>query len=247
LSRGSGPLRNPGQDVYVGLDLGTSGLKAAAVTPRGETLARASVPYPTARPEPGASEQDPDDWLIATRTAIATLSRQAPPSTWRGIGLSGMIPTLVNVDRHGRSVGPAITWEDSRAENPAAALRAAAGDRALYEETGQWVDARYLMPMHLRRCRTDPEIVGATVRLAGAKDYLLAWLTGEWVTDPSTATGYGCFQLEKTAWAPQVIAAADELAGRPVPPLPEIAIATGSRAGERAGPAARATGRRGGG
>ncbi len=70
-----------------------------------------------------------------------------PAERWAGIGLSAMIPTLVLADADGAPIGPAITWEDDRADPDGERFRAEAGGDALYRATGQWVDGRYLLPM----------------------------------------------------------------------------------------------------
>ena len=137
-------------DVYVGLDLGTSALKAVAADESGAIVATARADYPTARPEAGASEQSPHDWMTAARLAIAELQRAVDPDLWRGMGLSGMIPTLVLAAAEGRVLAPAITWEDARAEPFGDALRDAVGADELYRRTGQWLDGRYLLPMAVR-------------------------------------------------------------------------------------------------
>ena len=76
------------------------------------------------------------------------LAAAVPARRWRGIGLSGMIPTLVTVGRRGEPTGPAITWQDSRADARGDELREGCGADALYRLTGQWVDGRYLLPMY---------------------------------------------------------------------------------------------------
>jgi xylulokinase len=105
-----------GPDVYLGLDLGTSGLKGVALTASGEVIARGSAAYPTHGPEPGACEQAPQDWIAAVEAVADQIARLVAPRRWRGIGLSAMIPTLVTAGADGEPVGMAITWQDSRAE-----------------------------------------------------------------------------------------------------------------------------------
>ena len=187
-------------DVYVGLDLGTSGLKAVALSATGTILARAGAPYPTHRPVPGAYEQDTGDWLHAAEQAAARLRELVPARRWRAIGLSGMIPTLVTLGADGRPNGPAITWQDNRADDLGEEFRERCGAAELYRLTGQWVDGRYLLPMFARVGRADPARAAATSAVASAKDYLFAWLTGELATDPSTASGYGCYELKTGRW-----------------------------------------------
>jgi xylulokinase len=224
----------PCGDFFVGLDLGTSGLKAVAADGEGDLIAFAGAGYPTSRPAPGAAEQDPADWIAAVRTALAALAADAPPSRWRAIGLSGMIPTLVTTDAHGEPTGPAITWEDSRAEIEADRLRTQIsldserdGGEALYRLTGQWVDGRYLLPMFARLASDDRHRAAATADLLGAKDYLFGWLTGQAVTDPSTATGFGCYDLRTGEWDGDVLRAAAVLVRGDVPVPPVSAGAFG--------------------
>src|SRR3984885_10750278 len=199
---------DPGQDaadVYIGLVLGPSGLKGVAVGSSGLVVARASAGYPTHRPVAGAYEQDPGDWLLAVQQVVAVLGEAVPVGRWRSIGLSGMLPTLVTLGADGRALGAAITWQDSRADSVGDLFRSRCGGSELYRLTGQWVDGRYLVPMFGRIARVDPARAAATATIASAKDYLFAWLTGELATDPSTAAGYGCYELEAGRWDSAVL------------------------------------------
>ena len=214
--------------MWVGLDLGTSGLKAVVIDELGQVVARAQHAYPTERPEPGASEQDPALWVAAAGDALRSLAAQTDSGSWRGVGLSAMLPTLVALDAEGAAIGPAITWEDARAEAEGDALRTACGDHELYRLTGQWVDGRYLLPMLARRCAADEDLRDRVTTLAGAKDVLVAWLTGELLTDPSTAAGFGCFDLALGRWDDSVRDRAAELCGAR-PDLPEVVDATAHR------------------
>jgi sugar (pentulose or hexulose) kinase len=205
--------------AYVGLDLGSSSLKGVALAADGTILARAQASYPTARPEHGRAEQDPHDWIAATVAVVTELAAAVPSERWEAIGLAGMVPTLVLADAEGEPIGPAITWQDDRAQAEGDAFRAEHGADPLYARTGQWVDGRYLLPMFRWVRRAEPDRAGRTVRLLGAKDHLFGWLTGEVATDPSTATGFGCFDLGTRVWA-------SELAGAEVSLLPEVRPST---------------------
>lgn len=209
-------MSRPGP-VTVGLDLGTSGLKAVALDLDGTVRARTQRAYPTHRPEPAAAEQDPEDWWRSIDDAVRELAATVPATTWRSIGLSAMLPTLVAGTADGSPVGLAITWQDGRAEAEGEALRTAAGPDRLYASTGQWVDGRYLLAMMARLVRVDPRAQAAT-HVLGAKDHLFARLTGELLTDPSTAAGFGCYDLATGAWS-----------GEPGWTLPEVAPATTTR------------------
>ncbi|MCX6461448.1 MAG: FGGY family carbohydrate kinase [Actinobacteria bacterium] len=215
--------------LYVGLDLGTSGLKGVVLDGDARPVARAQASYVTHRPERGASEQDPADWIDAIRDVVAALRSSTGDREWTAIGLSGMLPTLVLIDSNAQPLGRAITWEDSRAESEGESLRELANPDAVYARTGQWLDGRYLLPMLLRLQRIDPHGVVAATMLLGAKDYVHGWLTGEFVTDPSTAAGFGCYDLHTGAWDRSILASYSELAGRPAPALPRIDVSTSAR------------------
>jgi xylulokinase len=201
----AGDLERSAQDVYLGLDLGTSGLKAVALSTSGAVLARASAAYPTRRPAAGACEQDPADWQRAVEQVTARLAGVIPTRRWRAIGLSGMLPTLVTLGPDGQPNGPAITWQDCRADSLGDEFRERCGAAGLYRLTGQWVDGRYLLPMFGRIAAAEPARAAATATIASAKDHLFAWLTGELATDPSTAAGYGCYELETGRWNAELL------------------------------------------
>lgn len=210
---------NTNGPVVLGLDLGTSAVKVVAVDTDGTVCARSRSPYPTLRPEPGAAEQEPADWWSAVDIALSEVARTVSPDRWRGVGLSAMLPTLVELDEAGAPVGSAITWEDARAEPDAEVLLTRFGDVALYRITGQRFDGRYLGPMHARLQRLGR--AGAVV--SGAKDVLFAELTGELLTDPSTAAGSAVFDIERGEWDPDLVAAVG------IPALPEVFNAATTR------------------
>jgi len=209
--------------LIVGLDLGTSGMKAIAVDSSGNVVARGQSSYPTYRPEFGASEQNPADWIAATIDCAQQIRQQTNNADWAVIGLSGMLPTLVTLDSANVPCGPAITWEDGRADSDGELLAERIGVDALYKLTGQIVDGRYLLPMFMRLCRVAPEQVARTEIILGAKDYLFEWLTGVFATDPSTAAGYGNFDLVAGAWDSAVGDAFTAISGSKLPRLPGIA------------------------
>jgi len=210
---------------YIGLDLGTSSLKGIALSESGMVGGRAQATYRTSRPVPGAAEQDPADWLRAAEAVIAELAGQINPLHWDGIGLAGMLPTLVTLDVTKAPNGSAVTWEDGRAEPQASRLRDRLGGNHVYQMTGQWLDGRYLLPMFQRLVEEEPARCEATAVICSAKDYLFFHLTGELATDPSTAAGFGCYGLETRTWLQEVVSAAG-LASTSIPALPDVMAST---------------------
>jgi sugar (pentulose or hexulose) kinase len=195
-------------DVVIGLDLGTSALKGVAVADGGAVIAHETAGYVTVRPGPGRAEQDVSDWESAAGLVLEKLAAQLDTRP-AAIGLSGMIPTMVMLDADGVPVGPAYTWEDSRSEDVAHAILSAGDEGDVYRRTGQRLDGRYLVPMAEWVRENDPARFARARMLVGAKDRLFAWLTGEILTDPSTASGFGCYDLASGGWAEDLLTGAD--------------------------------------
>ncbi|HWE64380.1 MAG TPA: FGGY family carbohydrate kinase, partial [Chloroflexota bacterium] len=189
--------------LYIGLDLGTSAVKALALDERGRVAAQASASYPTTAPAPGWAEQDPADWTRATHRALADLLSRAPMAARpRAIALTGQLPTLVVLNLDGNALCPAIVWYDGRAEAEAESLCRQVDAETWYRRSGIVLDAHYLAPMYRWLARHSPATLSAPHRVCSAKDALLHALTGEWYTDPSTASGYGTYDPIGGAWDP---------------------------------------------
>jgi xylulokinase len=192
--------------LVLGIDLGTSAVKVAAVQV-GEAaecpvIAEASADFPTDTTLPSQAEQAPADWLQATCRAMHVLGEnlRALDADWprrvAAIGLTGQLPTLVCLGEHG-PLAPAITWKDGRADSWAASRLG--GLRAQhYARTGMPIDGRYLAPMFQFHFAGRASAVSVVL---SAKDYLLHALTGLSLTEPSTAAGYGVYDLNEQRFA----------------------------------------------
>ncbi len=187
----------PESALALGIDLGTSAVKVAVLDAGGAVVGAGSASFATASERPLQAEQEPSDWLGALGAAMAVLGAELDPRAagWRGsiraIGLAGQLPTLVCLGAAGPA-GRAITWKDGRADAWASQAISASERRSLYRDTGMLVDGRYLGPMfHQHWLPRRAEVTS----VLSAKDYLAFALTGERVTDPSTAAGYAAFSL----------------------------------------------------
>src|SRR6187551_3632117 len=117
----------------VGLDVGTTGVKALRISADGEVLARAEEEYPLSTPQPGWAEQDPEDWW---RTAEAALAQVSGDGGVAGIGLSGQMHGLVALDEADRVIRPAILWNDQRTAAECAEIEERVGFERLVQLTG---------------------------------------------------------------------------------------------------------------
>ncbi|HXY09009.1 MAG TPA: FGGY family carbohydrate kinase [Terriglobales bacterium] len=189
----------PLTSCVLGIDLGTSAIKLVAVSLKGRVLASARQPYPTLATTAGQAEQNCQDWLNALRTAARRIRSRLAHAQVESIALTGQMPTLV-VLRRQRPVGSAITWQDSRADEWVKNRVDADLRLQIYRATGILIDGRYLAPMFRFHHRSGQKADG----VLSAKDFLFHALTGSKVTDPSTASGYGVYNLQAKAWNPEL-------------------------------------------
>jgi xylulokinase len=212
--------------VFIGVDCGTSALKAVLVDERERTLAAATRPYAPDRPQPLWSEQNPEVWRDAMFAALSTLRAEAPQS-WagvRGLGFSGQMHGLVALGRDDRPVRPAILHNDGRAHAEAAALHAEHG--ALERAVGVKAMASFPAAKMLWLKRHEPEAHARIACVLAPKDWLRLALTGEKASDMSDAAGSWWLDEASRAWsAPALAASATEPAQ--TPPLLEGSAAAG--------------------
>jgi xylulokinase len=176
------------------LDVGTTSVKAAAVTLQGQLLASTTASYSTRRPRPNVVEHDPEDWWRAVVRATAELVGRpdVEPRALIAVGLSGMAATHVLLDDGGQLLGPAIIWQDTRATEEAAYLNERLGADGVREALGRGLEltpsmqAARMLWLH----RHAPDLLDRTRHILGAKDFLLYRLTGELVSDRTSCSGF---------------------------------------------------------
>ena len=186
--------------ALVGLDVGTTGVKAIAISPSGEVLARAEEEYPLSTPRPGWAEQDPEDWWRATERALAALGVEPA-----GIGLSGQMHGLVALDSADRVLRPAILWNDQRTAAECAEIEERVGFDRLVALTGNRALTGFTAPKLLWLRRHEPEVYGRIARVLLPKDYVRLRLTGAHATDVADASGTLLFDVAARRWSEEVL------------------------------------------
>ena len=139
------------RNLLLGIDVGTTSLKAILFDADGSVLAQASREYPTVYPHPNWAEQDPEEWWRAAcaHPAAAFRRGRSRSAAVAGIGVSGQAPSVVPVDRGGAALRPALLWLDRRAEDQCAWLRERVGAAAIASVNGGRIDPYYLAPKWL--------------------------------------------------------------------------------------------------
>jgi xylulokinase len=193
-------------EALVGLDVGTTGVKALAVSPAGEVLARAEHGYPLSTPRPGWSEQDPEDWWRAAEAALAEVGRGREVAA---IGLSGQMHGLVALDAAGRPVRPAILWNDQRTGAECSEIEERVGLDRLIGLTGNRALTGFTAPKLLWLRRHEPDAYGRIRHVLLPKDYVRLRLTGERVTDVADASGTLLLDVAARRWSDAVLDALD--------------------------------------
>ncbi len=191
--------------LVLGLDLGTSGLKAVALDAQGHKVAEAKVGYPLHTPRPGWTEQDPQDWARATREALKTLREQLGRAEVVGIGLSGQMHGAVFLDKAGNPLGPAPLWNDQRTTLEVEQIEAAIPPRELIRRTGNRAVTGFQLPKLLWLRNQHPELFRRLYKVLLPKDYLAFLLTGALSTEYSDASGVGALNLAKKAWDTEIL------------------------------------------
>jgi xylulokinase len=186
----------------VGLDVGTTGVKALAISPDGDVLARAEETYDLSTPQPGWSEQDPEDWWQAAERALARLGGETT-----AIGLSGQMHGLVVLDDADRLLRPAILWNDQRTEAECAEIEERVGLARLIQLTGNRALTGFTAPKLLWLRRHEPDTYGRIAHVLLPKDYVRLRLTGEHAIDVADASGTLLFDVAGRRWSDEMIEA----------------------------------------
>ncbi len=187
--------------MFLGLDLGTSALKAILVDADERVVAESSAPLTVRRPRDGWAEQHPDDWIVASRAALAGLGDLSGVAA---IGLSGHMHGATLLGPDDRPLRPCMLWNDTRAHAEAAALDA---DPRFRATTGTIVFPGFTAPKVEWVRRHEPATFDAIARILLPKDHLRLWLTGEAVTDLSDASGTAWLDTGARDWSDALLAA----------------------------------------
>ncbi|MBY3118037.1 xylulokinase [Rhizobium laguerreae] len=192
--------------MYLGLDLGTSGVKAMLIDGDQKIVGSANGSLDVSRPHSGWSEQEPAHWVRATEEAVAGLKAKHPKelAAVKGIGLSGQMHGATLIDATDKVLRPCVLWNDTRSYVEAAALDADPRFRAL---TGNIVFPGFTAPKLAWIEKHEPDVFGKIAKVLLPKDYLRLWLTGDYISEMSDSAGTSWLDTGKRAWSSELLAA----------------------------------------
>jgi xylulokinase len=191
-------------DIYLAIDVGTTGLKVAIIQDSGKILASEYTEYPLLSPQPGYAEQDPQAWWQGLIEGCKNLQQKFPQEFSKiiGIGICGQMHTQVYLDKESHILRPAITWMDQRSDQIVAAINNDPDSKALvFQETKNFATTTYTAPQVRWVKDNQPEVWSQVSHILVAKDFLKYRLTGKMATDYSEASGTLLFDVEKCIWS----------------------------------------------
>ncbi len=185
--------------AFLGIDLGTSSVKALLVDENGQALAAANERLTIIADHPLQAEQDAEAWWESTVRAVRACLDAAPAARVRAVGLTGQKHALLPLDEGHRPLANACLWADGRAHEEAAEMRTVFP--AIARRTGTLPLPGFLVPKWLRWLRSDPEAAKRTRRLCYAKDWIRLRLTDAFATDRTEASASQAFDFRSNTWA----------------------------------------------
>lgn len=213
-------------EIWLGVDIGTSGVKVVSIDGDGAVVATETISYPLSTPQPGWVEQRPEDWWNATVEGIRAVLAGRDDQVV-AVGLSGQMHGLVALDADHEVIRPAILWNDNRnkAECELILDRVGGLDQLLTMTNNNALPG-YTIGKLLWLRDHEPEAYARTTVAINPKDYLRLKLTGDLITDVSDASGFGALDVRARAWS-QPLLSALEVPIEMLPPVVESSDITG--------------------
>ncbi|HNQ35681.1 MAG TPA: xylulokinase [bacterium] len=221
-------------DLFLGIDVGTSGVKVLLVDSNGRVVDHQDESYPLLEPRPLWAEQDPEAWWRATARALRKLSERQPlKRRLAAVGLAGQMHGSVFLDGRDRVVRPALIWCDQRTGPEAAEIERAVGSEKLRRITGNPLFTGFTAPKVRWLQKHEPANYRRTARLFLPKDYIRYRLTGTAASEVTDNSGTGFFDVNRRNWSPEIMAAAG-VPDRWLPPVLESPALAGQVSPEAA-------------
>ena len=211
--------------MYIGIDLGTSGVKAILLNEQGDVVASHTEKLTVSRPHPLWSEQDPEQWWSATDRAVKALGQQHSLREVKALGIAGQMHGATLLDEQQKVLRPAILWNDGRCGEECVMLEnQVPQSRAI---TGNLMMPGFTAPKLLWVQRHEPEIFNQIDKVLLPKDYLRLRMTGDFASDMSDAAGTMWLDVAKRDWS-DVMLTACKLTRAHMPALYEGSEITGT-------------------
>jgi xylulokinase len=184
----------------LGIDIGTTALKAVVIDPERGVLAQASRPHTLRSPHPAWAEMDPAEWWETTVAACRELTSTIPANEIAAVAVTGMVPAIVLLDAHNSVIRPSIQQNDARSAKQVDALRDAVALDEFFAVTGGTPNQQNIAPRWHWLVEHEPEAVERCATLFGAYDYVAFRLTGSRSLELNWAAESGLYDIRRHSW-----------------------------------------------
>ncbi len=191
--------------LYIGVDLGTSAVKLLLMNEKGGIEKIVSKEYPLEFPNPGWSQQKPEDWWDQTVAGLKELTANADKSRIAGISFGGQMHGLVVLDKDDNVIRPAILWNDGRTTKETEYLNNVIGKDKLSQYTANIAFAGFTAPKILWMKENEPDNFNRIAKIMLPKDYIAYKLSGVHCTDVSDASGMLLFDVKNKCWSKEMM------------------------------------------
>ena len=190
---------------FIGIDVGTSSIKALLVDSSGKVLASSNPEYPFQTPAPLQAETDPEVWWDATCKALNELLKDVAPESIAGVGLTGQMHGLVILDAHGQVLRPCIMWNDQRSFKECEEMTERLGEAEVLRLTGNPILAGFTAPKLRWVEKNEPEVFSKISKVLLPKDYIRYRLSGEFFSEMSDASGTSMLNVGERKWSDEIL------------------------------------------
>jgi xylulokinase len=202
------------EPLFLGLDIGTSGVKAVLVSPSGDVERSATAPLSMATPQPGWAEQDPEQWWSAMLAALREVLSGGDAERVASIGISGQMHSSVFLDRRGEVIRPALLWCDGRTTRECAEItERVGGEERLRDLASNPALEGFTLPKVLWLRNHEPAAFERLATVLLPKDYIRFRLTGALATEPSDASATLMYDTARLRWSEEILSAVGLPAG----------------------------------
>jgi xylulokinase len=189
-------------EYLAGIDIGTSGCKAALFTTDGELVFQGTQPYPTYYPAPGFAEQNPEEWWAAVCRNLRSMLLQTgvDPKRIKGIGVDGQSGSAIPMGKRNRPLRNAIIWLDRRSAAQYEALKRSVGEDEIFAVSGNPLSPSYVTGKILWIKEHEPDLFAQTEKMVQSNGYIVFKLCGAYTQDVSQGNGNHAFDIERADW-----------------------------------------------
>ena len=194
-----------GKDCVIGLDLGTTAVKAALYDIDGHCIAEAQREEQLFTPRPGWVEQDPAAWYERLCVLMKEITGKTKKERITGIGVSSQGISFVPVDNSFVPLGKALCWLDNRAAEETEWLKKNIGEDKIFHITGKRLSSFYSLPKIIWLKKNEAHVFNSTYKILSTMDYAIARLTARAITEPTMAAGTMAFDVFKSSWSGEIL------------------------------------------